>query len=45
MATNDRILAAGFSYPANWDEMGSSEKDLWEENILAYLDRQKAAKS
>lgn len=21
----------GVSYPLNWDEMGSSEKDLWEE--------------
>lgn len=45
MATNDRILAAGFTYPANWDEMGSSEKDLWEENILAYLERREAAES
>ncbi|GLJ62209.1 hypothetical protein GCM10017576_23390 [Microbacterium barkeri] len=42
MGARERILAASFAYPANWDEMGSSEKDLWEENILAYLDRREA---
>ncbi len=24
-------------YPPNWEEMGSSEKDLWEERQLAAL--------
>ena len=39
MNAKERIVAAGFVYPAHWDEMGSSEKDLWEDNILGYLDR------
>jgi hypothetical protein len=41
----ERILAAGFTYPANWNEMGSSEKDLWEDNTIAYLDRRGEAGS
>ena len=28
---------AGVQYPSNWDEMGSSEKDLWEERQMAAL--------
>lgn len=38
MTIRERILAAGFSYPMNWQELGASEKDLWEENIISYLD-------
>ena len=39
MTISERILAAGFSYPGNWDELGSSEKDLWEDRIISHLDR------
>lgn len=35
----DRIQKAGVKYPMNWDEMGSSEKDLWEDRIIARLDK------
>lgn len=38
-AVRDRLIAAGFTYPTNWEEMGSSEKDLWEDKIIASLDR------
>lgn len=33
-----RIAAAGIAYPVSWDEMGSSEKDSWEEAVLSQLD-------
>lgn len=33
-----KLLEAGVVYPANWDEMGSSEKDLWEEAALQTLE-------
>lgn len=35
----DRIEAAGIKYPLSWDEMGSSEKDLWEDRMVARLDK------
>ena len=31
------LTEAGVTYPPNWEEMGSSEKDLWEERQLAAL--------
>lgn len=39
-----KLLEAGIVYPANWDEMGSSEKDLWEDSALATLEKRKARK-
>lgn len=38
-AIRDRIAAAGIKRPINWDEMGSSEKDLWEEGALRAIAR------
>jgi len=35
----DRIRAAGISYPMGWDEMGSSEKDLWEDRMIRSIER------
>ena len=35
----DRITAAGISYPMGWSEMGSSEKDLWEDRMIRSIDR------
>lgn len=32
---------AGVQYPANWDEMGSSEKDLWEDRQMDALKRRR----
>lgn len=32
--TAEKIAAAGIKRPMNWDEMGSSAKDLWEERML-----------
>lgn len=34
-----QLKAAGVEYPANWDEMGGSEKDLWEDRQLARIAR------
>jgi len=36
-STRDRLKAAGVKYPIGWDDMGSSEKDLWEERQLRNL--------
>ncbi len=36
-----RILDAGIKYPLNWDEMGSSEKDLWEDRQIDLLNGQR----
>lgn len=33
-----RLAAAGIEYPRRWDEMGSSEKDLWEERQITRLE-------
>ncbi len=33
-----KLLEAGVVYPANWDDMGSSEKDLWEDAALQTLE-------
>lgn len=35
----ERIERAGIPYPANWADMGSSEKDLWEDRQIAALDK------
>lgn len=35
----DRIRAAGIKYPLNWDEMGSSEKDMWEDRQIRLIDK------
>ena len=35
----DRIRAAGIKYPLGWDEMGSSEKDMWEDRMIRSIDR------
>lgn len=35
----DRITAAGIKYPLSWDEMGSSEKDMWEDRMIRSIDR------
>lgn len=32
-----RIEAAGIKYPAQWADMGSSQKDLWEDRHLASI--------
>lgn len=37
-----KIEAAGISYPIDWDEMGSSEKDLWEERQLVRINKRAA---
>lgn len=37
-----KIEAAGYQYPMAWDEMGSSEKDMWEERKLAAIARREA---
>ncbi|MFF2388916.1 hypothetical protein [Agromyces sp. NPDC058104] len=39
MTIRERIEAAGIPYPLNWDDMGSSEKDLWEDRQIARLDK------
>lgn len=39
-----RLLEAGVVYPMNWDEMGSSEKDMWEDAALATLEKRRARK-
>lgn len=44
MNKSERIAAANFTHPANWDEMGSSEKDLWEDSIIDFLDKQQSFK-
>lgn len=36
-STRERLKAAGVKYPIGWDDMGSSEKDLWEERQLRNL--------
>lgn len=33
------LTAAGIGYPMNWDELGSSEKDLWEERQYRALQK------
>jgi hypothetical protein len=38
-ALADRIAAAGIVRPINWDELGSSAKDAWEERMVRSLDR------
>ena len=36
----DRIRAAGIKYPPmGWDDMGSSEKDMWEDRMIRSIDR------
>lgn len=35
----ERIKAAGIKHPDSWDDMGASEKDLWEDRQIANLDR------
>jgi hypothetical protein len=40
MTPAERIAAAGISRPGNWDDMGSSARDLWEERMCRSLDRQ-----
>jgi hypothetical protein len=35
----DRIAAAGIAHPINWDEMGSSAKDAWEERMIRSIER------
>ena len=35
----DRIRTAGIKYPLGWDEMGSSEKDMWEDRMIRSIDR------
>ena len=35
----DRISAAGINYPLCWDDMGSSEKDMWEEPMIRAINR------
>lgn len=37
-AIADRIEAAGIKRPINWSDMGSSEKDLWEERQIRYIE-------
>lgn len=36
------LKSAGVVYPLNWDELGSSAKDRWEENKYADLKRREA---
>jgi len=36
-SARERIEAAGVKYPLGWDDMGSSERDLWEERQLRQL--------
>jgi len=36
-STRERLEAAGVKYPLGWNDMGSSEKDLWEERQLRNL--------
>lgn len=36
-STKERLVAAGIKYPVGWNDMGSSEKDLWEERQLRNL--------
>lgn len=38
------IRDAGINYPINWNEMGSSEKDLWEERQLRVIAKREAQK-
>lgn len=39
------IEGAGHRYPINWNEMGSSEKDLWEERMLRSIHRRQRRNS
>lgn len=38
----DQLTAAGVEYPGNWNEMGSSSKDIWEEAALRQLQKTRA---
>lgn len=44
-AVRDRITAAGIKYPSYWDEMGRSEKDIWEDRMLRAIERGKASRA
>lgn len=37
-ARRERIEAAGIAYPTDWEQMGSSEKDLWEHGSAAWFE-------
>lgn len=37
-AIKEKLIAAGVVYPSNWNEMGSSAKDLWEESAVKGLE-------
>ena len=39
MTAAERIAEAGINRPINWDDMGSSEKDLWESRMLRSIER------
>lgn len=39
MTIREQLEAAGINYPINWNEMGSSAKDRWEDAQLAAIAR------
>ncbi len=42
MTIAERIAQAGIPHPINWDDMGSSAKDLWEERQIRSIDKVEA---
>lgn len=40
--TGVTLRLAGYKRPLNWDDMGSSSKDLWEERMMRDLEKRQA---
>lgn len=43
--TADRIRAAGIMRPLNWADMGSGERDQWEQRMIRAIERGRATRT